>query len=273
MFASIPYLNASVETLATERNFFGVWRVTTSPNEEFRRLYHGSTVHGVQMKDPARKCEPASYYYRSGPVGQIFDAYNSKPANLPVAVTGLGSGTLGTYSLPGQEWDFYDIDPAIVRIASEPNYFSFISDCTKGSYRMILGDARLKLREAPSGRYGLLMMDAFSSDSVPAHLLTTEAMDLYLDKISADGMLVFHISNRYLNLEPLLSGLSKRAGLSGFVRRDSEKNLVGKYPSTWVVMARNDATLGSIPDDSRWTRLQGDIVWTDDSSNILSLLK
>jgi len=273
MFASIPYLNATVETLTTERNFFGVWRVTTSPREEFRRLYHGSTVHGVQFKDEARKCEPGSYYYPRGPVGQIFDVFNSKPASLPVAAAGLGSGTLGTYSLPGQQWDFYDIDPAIVRIASEPKYFSFISDCMKGSYRTILGDARLKLREAPSARYGLLIMDVFSSDAVPAHLLTAEAMDVYLDKISADGMLVFHISNRYLNLEPLLSGLSKRSALSALIRRDSESNQSGKYPSVWVAMARNDAALGSLANDSRWTRLKGDTVWTDDFSNILSLLK
>ena len=273
MLASIPYMNASVETLVTERNFFGVWRVTTSPKEEFRRLYHGSTVHGVQFKDEARKCEPGSYYYQRGPVGQIFDVFNTKPANLPVAAAGLGSGTLGTYSLPGQQWDFYDIDPAIVRIASEPKYFSFISDCMKGSYRMILGDARLKLREAPSARYGLLIMDVFSSDAVPAHLLTAEAMDLYLDKISADGMLVFHISNRYLNLEPLLSGLSKRSALSALIRRDTESNQSGKYPSVWVAMARNDAALGSLANDSRWTRLKGDTVWTDDFSNILSLLK
>jgi len=273
MFASIPYTNASVQTLATERNFFGVWRVTTSPNEEFRRLYHGSTVHGVQLKDEPRKCEATSYYHRTGPVGQVFDVYNSKPANLPVAATGLGSGTIGTYSLPGQQWDFYDIDPAIVRIASEPSYFTFISDCTKGSYRMILGDARLRLREAPAGRYGLMIMDAFSSDSVPAHLLTTEAIDVYLGKLSSDGMLAFHISNRYLNLEPLLSGLSKRAGLSAFIRRDNERGLSGKYPSVWVVMAHKDADLGSIANDSRWSRVQGDIVWTDDFSNILSLLK
>jgi len=273
MFASIPYLNASVETLATERNFFGVWRVTTSPNEEFRRLYHGSTVHGVQMNDSARKCEATSYYHRTGPLGEVFDVYNSKPANLPVAATGLGAGTIGTYSLPGQQWDFYDIDPAIVRIATEPNYFTFISDCTKGSYRMILGDARLRLREAPAGKYGLVIMDAFSSDSVPAHLLTTEAMDLYLSKLSNDGMLAFHISNRYLNLEPLLAGLAKRAGISAFIRRDQQRDLTGKYPSVWVVMARNDAALGSIASDSRWARVQGDIVWTDDFSNILSLLK
>ena len=273
MFASIPYTNAAVQTLATERNFFGVWRVTTSRHEEFRRLYHGSTVHGVQMNDEARKCEPTSYYHRTGPVGQVFDVYDSKPANLPVAATGLGSGTIGTYSLPGQQWDFYDIDPAIVRIASEPSYFTYISNCMKGSYQMILGDARLRLREAPAGKYGLLIMDAFSSDSVPAHLLTTEAMDLYLSKLSGDGMIAFHISNRYLNLEPLLSGLSKRSGLSAFIRKDQDRSLIGKYPSVWVVMARNDAALGSIASDSRWTRVQGDIVWTDDFSNILSLLK
>ena len=273
MFASIPYQNASVQTLATERNFFGVWRVTSSPYEDFRRLYHGSTVHGVQLNDQARKCEATSYYHKDGPLGQVFAVYNSKAAVKPVAATGLGAGTIGTYAAKGQEWDFYDIDPAIVRIASDPRYFTFLSDCTKASYRMILGDARLRLREAPSGKYGLQIMDAFSSDSVPAHLLTTEAMNLYLDKLSPDGLLAFHISNRYLNLEPLLSGLARREGLVAFIRKDEERNVVGRYPSVWVVMARNDAALGAIAKDDRWQRVQGDMVWTDDFSNILSLLK
>jgi spermidine synthase len=273
MFASIPYTNASVQTLATERNFFGVWKVTTNPNEEFRRLFHGSTVHGVQMNDEARKCEATSYYHKDGPLGQVFAVYNSKPSIKPVAATGLGAGTIGTYAAQGQEWDFYDIDPAIVRIASDPRYFTFLSDCTKAHYRVILGDARLRLREAPAGKYGLLIMDAFSSDSVPAHLLTSEAMSLYLDKLAPDGVLAFHISNRYLNLEPLLSGLSHRAGLSAFTRRDEERGVVGRYPSIWVVMARNDSALGAITTDSRWRRAEGDMVWTDDFSNILSLLK
>jgi hypothetical protein len=274
LLASIPYLNASAQTLTSMRNFFGVWRVTSSPNEPFRRLYHGSTVHGVQLNDETRKCEATSYYHKDGPLGQVFEIYNSKPVVRPVAATGLGAGTIGTYSAKGQEWDFYDIDPAIVAIASEPRYFTFLSDCTKGSYRVILGDARLRLREAPAGKYGLLIMDAFSSDSVPAHLLTTEAMDLYLNKLSADGMLAFHISNRYLNLEPLLSGLSRHAGLSAYIRKDGEPNTAaGKYPSTWVVMARNDSTLGGLISDPRWKRVEGDTVWTDDFSNILSLLK
>jgi spermidine synthase len=227
----------------------------------------------VQLNDQARKCEATSYYHKDGPLGQVFAVYNSKPSLKPVAATGLGAGTIGTYAAQGQEWDFYDIDPAIVRIASDPRYFTFLSDCTKASYRVILGDARLQLREAPAGKYGLLIMDAFSSDSVPAHLLTSEAMSLYLDKLSTDGVLAFHISNRYLNLEPLLSGLSRRAGLMALIRKDEERNVVGRYPSVWVVMARNDSALGAITKDEHWQRLQGDMVWTDDFSNILSLLR
>jgi len=192
---------------------------------------------------------------------------------MPVAAIGLGSGTLGTYSVPGQEWDFYDIDPSIVRIASNPMLFTFLSDCTRGSYRVILGDARLKLREAPHGRYGVIVMDAFSSDSVPVHLLTSEALELYLTKLAPDGVLAFHISNRHLKLEPVLGGLAHRSALSAFIRRDDAGNIPGRYSSLWVVIARNDAALGAIASDSRWNKLRGDIVWTDDFSNILSLLK
>jgi hypothetical protein len=128
------------------------------------------------------------------------------------------------------------------------------------------------LREAPEGHYGLIVIDAFSSDSVPAHLLTTQALDLYLGKLAPDGVLAFHISNHYLNLEPLLAGLSRRAGLSAFIRRDGERSVTGRYQSWWVVMARTDAALEMIPNDSRWARAQGDKVWTDGFSNILSLL-
>ena len=273
MFGAIRYLNAGDQTLATERNFFGVWRVTISPNQEFRRLYHGSTIHGVQLTDGSRKCEATAYYHKDGPLGQVFNVYNSKSTMKPVAAIGLGAATIGTYSAQGQQWEFYDIDPAIVRIASDPQLFTFLSDCMRASYRVILGDARLKLAEAPQEHYGLLVMDAFSSDSVPVHLLTTQALNLYLAKLTPDGVLAFHISNRYLNLEPLLAGLSCHAGLSAFIRKDEERTATAKYPSLWVVMARNDAALGTIANDSRWARLQGDTVWTDDFSNVLRLLK
>lgn len=274
MLGAIIHLGAGNETLVTERNFFGVWRVTDSSNRDIRRLYHGTTVHGLQLLDPERECIATSYYHKNGPIGRVFEVYNAKSTNLPVAVTGLGAGTLATYSAPGQQWDIYDIDPATVRIASDPRFFTFLSNCTRGAYRVILGDARLQLRAAPNGHYGLIVMDAFSSDSVPAHLLTSEALELYLAKLAPDGIIAFHISNRYLNLEPLLSGLSRRAGLSAYVRRDGGGAMVpGIYGSLWVVMARNDAALGAIVDDVDWETPQGDVIWTDDYSNILSVLK
>lgn len=273
MLGAIPYLNSANQLIATERNFFGIWRVTTNPNENFRRLYHGSTLHGLQLYDSSRKCEPTSYYHKDGPLGQVFDFYNSKQTVRPLAAIGLGAGTIGTYSLPGRQWDFYEIDPSIVRIASNPQLFTFLTDCTRAPYRVILGDARLKLLEAPEEYYGLLVMDAFSSDSVPAHLLTKQAMQLYLTKLAPDGIVAFHISNRYLNLEPLLAGLARRAGLSAFIRNDVGNMSTAKFPSVWVVMARDDAALGKIPSDSRWARLQGDKFWTDDFSNILSVLQ
>lgn len=268
-----PYLNASVQTLVTERNFFGVWRVTSSNNESFRRLWHGSTVHGLQFNDAERKCEPTSYYTKDGPLGQIFNAYNQASTVKSVAATGLGSGTVATYATSGQRWDFYEIDPAIVQLNSESGYFTFLKNCTAAPYRMIIGDARLKLRDAAPGQYGLIIMDAFSSDSVPAHLLTSEAMELYLSKLANDGLIAFHVSNRYLNLEPLLSGSARRANLSALIRIDQERNVPGRYPSIWVVFARTDSPLGGLMSDSRWRRLDGDVIWTDDFSNILSLLK
>jgi hypothetical protein len=138
---------------------------------------------------------------------------------------------------------------------------------------VIIGDARLRLGEAAAHQYGLIIMDAFSSDSVPTHLLTRQAVDLYLSKLAEDGLLAFHISNRYLNLEPLLSGLSRQAGLSAFIRVDDESDKPAKFRSVWVVFARTESALGLIANDSHWRRLKGDVVWSDDFSNILDVLR
>lgn len=274
MLGSYGYLNLSQKGLTTKRNFFGVWKVSSDKNGEVHRLKHGSTIHGWQFTDPARECLATSYFHKDGPLGQVFNAYNAHPGSKNVAVIGLGAGTVVTYSTPGQQWDFYEIDPAIVEIAQDTRYFTFLSDCSASPYRMILGDGRLRLREAPSAHYGLLILDAFSSDSVPAHLVTSQALDLYLSKLAPDGLLAFNISNRYLNLEPLLSGLAGRAGLAAFIREDRQFDLTqGKYPSAWVLMARTEAAVGDIIDDPRWRRAKGDVVWTDDFSNILSLMK
>ena len=139
---------------------------------------------------------------------------------------------------------------------------------------MVLGDARLKLKEAPQAHYGLVVMDAFSSDSVPTHLVTLQAMDLYLSKLAPDGLLAMNVSNRYLNLEPLLSGLAQEKGMVARMRRDPQyDNATAKFASSWVVMTRKESNLNSILDDSRWRPLKGKVVWTDDFSNILDLMK
>ena len=273
MIGSYHYLNSIGNTLTIQRNFFGVWKVVSVENGTFHRLQHGSTTHGGQYVDTQRKCTPAAYYHKTGPLGQAFDVYHARPAGN-VAVIGLGAGTLMTYSTNSQQWDFYEIDPAIVQIAQNDRYFTFLSDCSAAPYRMILGDARLRLQEAPNGHYELLVLDAFSSDSVPAHLVTSQAIDLYLSKLAPDGLMIFNISNRYLNMEPLVSGLSQEKGLSALIRHDRQFDAsMAKYPSSWVIIARSEAALGELVNDSRWRRLEGNVLWTDDFSNIFSLLK
>jgi spermidine synthase len=274
MAGSYSYLDEKENSLLTQRNFFGVWRVSSDEKKEFHRLRHGSTTHGWQFTDPAKRCAATTYFHNDGPVGQVFNAFAANPSPSSVAVIGLGAGTLSTYSHPKDQWDFYEIDPAIVGIAQDPRYFTYLSDCSKANTKVILGDARLKMKEAPAQHYGLLVMDAFSSDSVPAHLVTTQAMDLYLSKLAPDGLLALNISNRYLDFEPLLSGLAQEKGMFARIRRDPQyDSATAKFASSWVVMARNESALSGILVDSRWRPLQGRVVWTDEFSNILDLMK
>ena len=268
------YLDAKERSLTTQRNFFGVWRVSSDEKNQFHRLKHGSTTHGYQFTDAAKRCAPTTYFHNDGPVGQVFKAFDANPSSNNVGVIGLGAGTLSSYSHPQQQWDFYEIDPAVVGIAQDTRYFTYLSDCSKASTRMILGDARLKMKEASPAHYGLFIIDAFSSDSIPSHLVTVEALDLYLSKLAPDGLLAMNISNRYLNLEPLLSGLAQEKGMFARIRRDQQfDSATAKFGSSWVVMARKESTLGSILADTRWRPLKGRVVWTDDFSNILDLMK
>jgi hypothetical protein len=265
--------------LHAERSFYGVHRVTTDPGARFHVLLHGHTIHGRQSLDPSRRREPLTYFHRTGPIGQVFAA---RPPGLAagseVAVIGLGSGSLITYARPDQRWTFYEIDPAVDRIARDPGYFTFLSDAP-APWRTVLGDARLSLREAAPSQYSVLVLDAFSSDAIPVHLLTREALDLYLSKLRPDGLLAFHISNNYLRLRPVLASLARDAGLAGRaqfdVRINAEEARGGKTASEWVVMARAETTLGALADDPRWAPLTPDQtpVWRDDFSNILRVFK
>ncbi|MGE3315859.1 MAG: spermidine synthase, partial [Planctomycetaceae bacterium] len=196
--------------LYNDRSFFGVlWVQHTDLG---RVLLHGTTKHGVQSNELSRQCEPLSYYWRGGTLGQVFQSIK-KPSSNEVAVVGLGAGATVCYRDLGYRFTFYEIDPLVRDIAENPKYFTYLSDCGRGDYEIILGDGRLKLAEADDGRYGMICFDAFSSDSIPMHLLTREALAMYLDKLSPDGTLVFHISNRHLDLRPVLAALAADANL------------------------------------------------------------
>ena len=170
---------ANTKTIHSERNFFGVLRVTQGENS-IHSFLHGTTVHGRESMTPERQCEPLSYHHRGGPLGSIFAYYQEHPVNQNIAIVGLGAGAAAAYSKPNERWTFYEINPAVVSIASDKQYFGYMSVCAKAPMNVVLGDARLKLREAAPASYGLILIDAFSSDAIPVHLMTQEALDLYL---------------------------------------------------------------------------------------------
>jgi hypothetical protein len=195
----------------------------------------------------------------------------------PVGIIGLGTGTLAAYGHAGQEMTFYEIDPAIKRLANEvePLVFTFIAD-SPADVRIVLGDGRLSLAKAPDDHYGLIVVDAFSSDAIPVHLLTQEALkSTYLPKLREGGILAFHISNRYLELSTVLGSLAADAGMAGLVQEDPGSGDGERYPSTWALLARDRADFGKLTEDRRWKPLTGSAegVWTDDFSNVFRVFK
>jgi hypothetical protein len=286
--------------LATERSFFGVYQVLQDQETGFNTLLHGTTVHGRQSLALNRRQEPLTYFTRSGPMGQLFTAldadcqppqflsgtedYDSTPllncSRLSqVAVLGLGVGTLASYARPGQQWIFYEIDPLVVQIAQNPTYFSFLQQAPVEA-KLAIGDARLQLAQAPDRSYDLIVMDAFSSDAIPVHLITQQAMQLYLQKLAPHGLLAINITNRYLDLEGVLSALARDLGLVTLRQYDrdiSEQELAeGKSASRWVLMARDTNDFGSLAQDQRWRSLPAPVsgsLWTDDFSNLLQVIR
>jgi Tfp pilus assembly protein PilF len=192
-----------------------------------------------------------------------------------VGILGLGVGTIAAYAEPGEQFTFYEIDPAVERIARNTNYFTYLADCP-GKTEVILGDARLSLVHGPARQFDLLVVDVFSSDTVPVHLMTREALDIYFDRLLPRGLLAIHISSRYLDLEPILGNLAADAGLTARVWHDvTVAGAVGRFVSTWVVMARSPGDLGPLAGDPRWQTLKRDTgpVWTDDYSNVAGALR
>ena len=278
LLAGTLYTGEQGRPVATRRSFFGVNRVTLDATRGLHLLIHGSTLHGVQSIAAGQRRVPLGYYDRSGPVAALFGALGDRRTEHAVAVLGLGAGALACYAAPGEVWDFYEIDPLVERIAREPAYFTYLRDCVPGA-RVILGDARLSLAKA-TRRYGLIVLDVYSSDAIPVHLLTREALRLYLDRLAPGGVLAFNISNRHLDLEPVLGALTRDAGLAARIQFDGDvtpaERARGKLASRWAVMTRRPAELGSLAADARWTppRASADgRVWTDDFSSVLGVLR
>jgi hypothetical protein len=275
VIAAIITERARSGILLKERNFFGVREVREDAQKRIRVLMHGTTSHGGQSIDPGRRTEPISYYDRPGPLGDIFRALPPVPGRR-VAVIGLGAGEMAAYAGAGEEWTFYEIDPDIARVARDTNYFTYLSD-TPASVELVLGDGRLSLAEAPDQHYDLIVLDAFSSDAIPTHLLTLEAMSVYRSKLSEKGVLAFHLSNRYLDLEPVLGRLMQAAGVTGRIRANTERTReLGSSgdPSIWAAIASRPSTLNMLQHDARWRPLrvrEGVGLWTDDFSNIFGV--
>ena len=214
------------------------------------------------------------YYSRSGPIGQFFEAIGE---TRTVGVIGLGTGALVCYRKPGQEWTFYEIDEGVERIARDPRYFQYLAESGPNT-RIILGDGRLSLQQRPNGYYDTLIIDAFSSDSIPIHLLTKQAVSLYLDKLSEHGILIFHISNMTLNLAPVVANLV--ASVDAIAKYESYDPTVaeannGATPSEWVAIARHSRELEFLKRYPGWKPLTSTPdarPWTDDFSNIVSAI-
>jgi hypothetical protein len=304
VMAAIPAMEASrdIRVLHQERTFFGVLRVFTSDSSAKRTdrvhtLWHGRTEHGAQNFAPELEREPTTYYTRSGPVGDVITELRIRPTPgsaamdpappatspaaqrpLRLAFVGLGAGTMAAYLRPNDVGTFYEIDPAVVRLASDRRLFTFIANA-QSRPNFVIGDARVTLAQA-DGQYDAIVLDAFSSDAIPVHLLTREAISMYLDKLAPGGILLVHISNRYLDLEPVLALAANELGLSARLRDDVGDHAdrdpgVLTNGSEWVALSRLEGDLGSLLLSTDWYHLRpSDKVrlWTDDYTDIWSVL-
>jgi hypothetical protein len=270
-----------IAPIETARSFFGVHKVAEVNDGRARLLYHGTTIHGAQRlrNDDGTPVSgpllPQTYYYPGGPFAEAIGAVRAARGSLNhVAVVGLGTGTLACHSKGSEHWTFFEIDPEVIRIARDPRRFEFLSRCAPES-PVIAGDARLTL-EASADRYDLIVLDAFSSDTIPVHLLTREAVAGYLSKLSPHGVLLLHISNRHLDLTPVVAKVAQSLGLAAFVREDrSAGDLLTtlKADARLVVLTRDAADAGSVA--GNWMPLRPDqssALWTDDYSNILGIM-
>lgn len=263
------------------RSYFGIYEVSRRYDGTVQVLTHGTTLHGMQNLEPGLERVPTTYYARRSGVGLALDNADALFGAHPrIGVVGLGSGTLSCYARPNQAWTFFEIDPAMVRVAR--NRFSFLRMCAP-QVRIVLGDARLSLQRQPANSLDVLAVDAFSSDAVPMHLLTREALQVYGRAVQRDGLVLFHISNRYLDLNPVVADIASRDGWTGAVMEyvpTEDEEVLNATLSVWIALSRNPATIDQLvrlsgEDGMNWTTLEtrpGFAGWSDDHASILPIL-
>jgi hypothetical protein len=293
-----PFIHVNHDITLKQRGFFGVNEIATVG--EFRTLINGRTSHGMQRIDETINPHPLSYYHSDGPVGDLFREFGDDQDRI--GVVGLGVGTIAAYGQPHQQIDFYEIDPIVYQMAADEQYFSYLSSATS-DVNVILGDARVQLdagrkqpgqltpvtlssgsREIANGkdnvnRYGMIVLDAFGSDSVPIHLLTEEAIQLYLDRLDENGLLAIHISSKFMNFAPVGAAFSDAFGLHSAIRTDShvtvEQQQAGRSPSRYMIFSRDKNLIQRFIDlDKGWQTLKSErpIRWTDEHANILDVM-
>ena len=253
------------------RTFFGVITVRTGDSTHVE--ISGTTLHGVQFTD-ARRSEPTTYYVRNGPMGTIFEDLRTDRDRARIGVLGLGVGTIAAYSQPGDELTFYEIDQAVVDIARNPAYFTFLADAPVRPV-VVVGDGLLSLQDVPAGSFDLLVLDAFSSDSVPAHLLTREAIATYERTLRPNGILAFHLSNRYYDLAGAVGATARSDGLTVagliYVPSLEDASRVQASVSSWLVAA-DPATIARFTARG-WGPVPDGPVLTNDYSDLLRTLR
>jgi hypothetical protein len=262
----------------TARTFFGVYRVRADADRTHFMLLNGTTLHGMQAIGGSDPNAPLTYFHRTGPFGQAFASLPALSQAREVGVVGLGVGSLASYATAGQRWTFYEIDRAVESIARNTGLFTYLRECGDRC-QVVIGDARQSLMRATPARYGLIVLDAFSSDAIPMHLLTKEALELYLSRLDERGVLAFHVSNRHLSLGPVLARLCndlQLVAVEQLERVQRQEMKTGKVSSDWVFVARSRDDLGPLIADPRWSEpplSRSTPLWTDDYSNILSVIK
>jgi hypothetical protein len=271
---------AHFQVTEARRSFFGVVQIGFSNTPgigPMKFMVHGSTLHGAQASSPALRCQPMTYYATRGPIGQVFQTVQAAHPAASLGAVGLGTGTVAAYVRPSDRLQFFEIDPLVVSMAGDPKRFSYWHGCARGPVSVTLGDARLSLTREPDAKYDLLLVDAFSSDSVPIHLLTVEAMRTYLRVIKPGGVVIMHLSNRHLELVAPATAVAAAAGGASLTQtyNPPEGTPTFKEASAIVlIVARNQADLERFRSDKRWSVPDSDgaRAWTDDYANVLGAL-